>query len=156
MGVNIQIRYAYADDIEAMTELLSELFEIEDDFVIDTAKQQRGLELLLQKPDAKVLVATHLNRVIGMVSMQSLISTACGERVGLIEDMIVNTDFRRKGIGKRLFESMLEEADQLGYARVSLAADRRNDTALDFYRTFGFEASNMGLIYRNSHLPLVP
>ena len=149
MGVDIQIRYAYADDIEAMTGLLSELFAIEDDFIIDSAKQREGLELLLQKPDAKILVATYSDHVIGMLSMQSLISTACGTRVGLIEDMIVSSEFRRRGIGRLLLDSMIEEAVQLGYVRLSLGADRRNDAALDFYKTFEFKSSNMGLLYRN-------
>ncbi|MDD2266909.1 GNAT family N-acetyltransferase [Sulfuricurvum sp.] len=149
MDADIQIRYAYAEDIEAMTELLSELFAIEDDFLIDPAKQKQGLELLLQKPDAKVLIATDSNRIIGMVSMQCLISTAGGARVGLIEDMIITFEYRGMGIGSLLLDSMIEEAGELGYARLSLAVDRRNDAALDFYKRFEFKSSNMGLLYRN-------
>jgi GNAT superfamily N-acetyltransferase len=149
MDVDIQIRNAFADDIDAMNGLLSELFTIEDDFIINSAKQQQGLELLLQKPDAKILVATHLDRVVGMVSMQSLISTASGARVGLIEDMIVTHDLRGKGIGKLLLSAMIEESEQLGYVRLSLGADRRNDAAFEFYKRFEFKSSNMGLMYRS-------
>jgi ribosomal protein S18 acetylase RimI-like enzyme len=149
MGVDIQVRNAFAEDIDAMVGLLFELFSIEDDFSIDPDKQLRGLQLLLQKPDAKVLVATHLDCVIGMVSMQSLISTASGARVGLIEDMVVTSEFRGMGIGKRLLASMMEEAQELGYTRVSLGADRRNDAALEFYKRFEFMSGNMGLMYRS-------
>jgi GNAT superfamily N-acetyltransferase len=148
MDADIQIRNAFADDIDAMNGLLSELFTIEDDFTINPAKQQEGLELLLQKQDAKILVATHLDRVVGMVSMQSLISTASGARVGLIEDMIVTHDLRGKGIGKLLLSAMIEESEQLGYVRLSLGADRRNDVAFEFYKRFEFHSSNMGLMYR--------
>lgn len=142
------IRRASFNDIPAMAGLLGELFGIEDDFLIDTDKQIRGLTLLLQNSAATVLVAEVEERVIGMVSMQSLISTAMGEKVGLIEDMIVTADFRGKGIGRLLLMGMIEESERLGYGRLSLGADRRNSPALCFYKTFGFETSNMGLMYR--------
>jgi ribosomal protein S18 acetylase RimI-like enzyme len=142
------VRKAHYTDISAMAQLLSELFTIEDDFIIDTDKQIRGLQLLLQHPDTTVLVAETSGHLIGMVSMQPLISTAMGERVGLIEDMIVTSDFRRMGIGKSLLGAMIEESKRLGYVRLALGADKRNESAIDFYQTFGFETSNMGLMYR--------
>ncbi len=131
-----------------MAVLLKELFSIEDDFVIDTQKQIRGLSLLLKTPNALLYVAKYKNRVIGMISMQRLVSTAMGENVGLIEDLIVNTDFRRRGVGRLLLQSVIHKSEHLGYARLSLGADGRNHTAIGFYRAFGFEPSNMGLMYR--------
>ncbi|MCX6074898.1 MAG: GNAT family N-acetyltransferase [Campylobacterales bacterium] len=144
------IRQANYNDISAMAQLLSELFTIEDDFVIDTNKQICGLQLLLQHSDTIVLVAETSEHLIGMVSMQPLISTAMGEWVGLIEDMIVTSDFRRMGIGKLLLGAMIEESKRLGYGRLALGADIRNESAIAFYRTFGFETSNMGLMYFTS------
>jgi len=94
------------------------------------------------------LVAEISGCVIGMVSMQSLISTVTGGKVGLIEDMIISEDFRHKGVGTLLLSAMIDVSQQLGFQRLSLGADRRNDSALAFYRTFGFETSNMGLMYR--------
>lgn len=149
MGVEIHIRNAYAEDIGDMAGLLGELFAIEDDFTIDPLKQTQGLELMLQKPDAKILVAVHENRVVGMITMQSLISTAIGAHVGLIEDMIVSAEFRGMGIGKRLLAAMIEESEQLGYERLSLGTDRRNESAVCFYEGIGFKMSNMGLMYRS-------
>lgn len=142
------IRRASSSDIPAMAGLLGELFGIEDDFFIDTDKQIRGLQLLLHHPDSVVIVAVMEERLIGMISMQCLISTVMGEKVGLIEDVIVTADFRGKGIGRLLLGGMIEESERLGYGRLSLGADRRNTSALRFYKTFGFETSNMGLMYR--------
>jgi GNAT superfamily N-acetyltransferase len=144
----MMIRRASFPDIPAMAGLLGELFGIEDDFFIDTDKQIRGLQLLLQNADAVVLVAVMEERLVGMVSMQCLISTVVGEKVGLLEDMIVTSEFRGKGIGRLLLRGIIEESERLGYGRLSLGADRRNTPALHFYKTFGFETSNMGLMYR--------
>jgi len=148
----MKIRHADYNDISAMAQLLSELFTIEDDFIIDTDKQIRGLQLLLQNHDATILVAEASHRVVGMISMQSLISTAMGERVGLIEDMIVTADFRRMGIGKLLLGAMIKESQRLGYARLTLGADIRNELAINFYQTFGFDMSNMELMYKSIEL----
>ncbi|MDP3265727.1 MAG: GNAT family N-acetyltransferase [Sulfuricurvum sp.] len=148
MADNIIIRKAHYADIQPMAILLEELFTIEDDFVIDTQKQIRGLSLLLKTPNAFLYLAKHKNRVIGMITMQRLVSTAMGENVGLIEDLIVNSDFRRRGVGRLLLQNVIHKSEQLGYARLSLGADRRNDTAIGFYRAFGFEPSNIGLMYR--------
>ena len=149
MDGSINIRKAQLDDATWMAKLLGELFAIEDDFSIDSEKQIRGLQLLLETDHCCVLVAETFGQVIGMISMQGVISTAMGERVGLIEDMIVTHEFRGQGIGKQLLMTMIEESKLLGYTRLSLAADKRNDAASDFYRTLGFESSNMRLLYRH-------
>ncbi|MDP1784434.1 MAG: GNAT family N-acetyltransferase [Sulfuricurvum sp.] len=144
----IIIRTAQNDDVKHMAGLLAELFSIEDDFVIDRDTQILGLQLLLETSYSTVLVAQMDHCVVGMVSMQCFISTAVGGKVGLIEDMIVTRDFRRMGIGGMLLKAMIHTSEDLGYARLSLGADMRNHTAIALYRTFGFETSNMGLMYR--------
>jgi len=153
VGAEITIREAHHDDVGVMAGLLVELFLIEDDFSIDIEKQIRGLELLLETDSCLIVVAEISGQVIGMISMQGLISTAVGERVGLIEDMIVSHEYRRIGVGRLLLGSVLEHANNFGYGRITLGADRRNDSAIAFYQTFGFEMSNMGLMY---YLPLAP
>jgi len=142
------IRHATYKDIPEMANLLSELFTIEDDFIVDTEKQSRGLKLLLDIPGAVVLVAEADECVVGMVSMQSLVSTAMGERVGLIEDMIVTQSYRGKKIGSSLLEALIAESENKQYGRLSLGADNRNSGAIAFYQKYGFTTSHMGLMYR--------
>ncbi|MDP3464796.1 MAG: GNAT family N-acetyltransferase [Sulfuricurvum sp.] len=153
MDANVTIRKAKSNDVPAMAGLLAELFAIEDDFIIDRDKQIRGLQLLLQYQGSIIVVAEISNRVIGMISMQSLISTAMGERVGLIEDMIVSHEYRGIGVGRLLLGSMIEHAHILGYGRIALGADKRNISAITFYQKFEFEMNNMGLMY---YLPRAP
>jgi len=142
------VRHADYKDIPEMANLLSELFAIEDDFTVDAEKQVRGLQLLLDTPSAVVLVAESDERVVGMVSMQSLVSTAIGERVGLIEDMIVTQSYRGKGIGSSLLEALIAESANKKYGRLALGADSRNSGAIAFYQKYGFTTSHMGLMYR--------
>jgi ribosomal protein S18 acetylase RimI-like enzyme len=153
MDDSLSIRLAYSDDISAMVKLLGELFSIEDDFTIDTEKQFRGLELLLQSPQSIILVAEIDNNIVGMITLQRVISTAMGEYVGIIEDVIVTQECRGLGIGTKLLESAIDEADRREWGRLALGVDLRNTKAIGFYKKYGFESSHMGLMY---YLPRVP
>jgi N-acetylglutamate synthase-like GNAT family acetyltransferase len=113
----MMIRRACYDDIDTMAGLLSELFAIEDDFSIDIEKQSRGLKLLLDTPSAILLVVESKEGVIAMASLQTLISTAMGEKVGLIEDVIVTEAYRGTGTGKALLEALIAESDSTGLKR---------------------------------------
>lgn len=46
--------------------------------------------------------------IVGMATIQTLISTAEGGRVGLVEDVVVDESFRGKGIGKLLLAGIEE------------------------------------------------
>lgn len=145
----MNIRHAVAADIDNMVSLLEELFAIEDDFPIDRFAQRQGLELLLKDPEAIVLVAEEMGNVVGMATMQRLVSTAAGGYVGLIEDVVVAGSFRGEGIGTQLLESLIEESDKKNYLRLALAADERNIRAIAFYEHYGFHVGRMGMMYRN-------
>lgn len=130
----LNIRVAQKTDIPAMANLLSELFAIEVDFQIDLEKQQRGLALLFDSEQAVIFIAEFENQIIGMCSLQILISTAQGSKVGLIEDVIVTKNHQKQGVGKQLLEAVKSWAIQQGLTRLQLLADKTNQPALDFYR----------------------
>ena len=134
----ILIRDAVADDIPAMVELLAQLFSIEQDFVPDAEKQGRGLALLLAQPGAHLMVAEREGRVVGMISVQMLISTAEGGAVGLVEDLVVGEGHRGEGIGGRLLRGMEARARETGLSRLQLLADMDNTSALEFYTRRGW------------------
>lgn len=131
---DVLIRQARADDIEAMVALLQDLFGMEKDFSCDPSKQRQGLQLLLARQhDARVYVVEHRGRVVGMCSLQKLVSTAEGGHVGLIEDVVVEPSFRCRGLGGALLAAMETWAQAQGMSRLQLLADRNNDPALNFY-----------------------
>ncbi len=130
----INLRAAEFGDIEALILLLAELFAIEADFQVDSKKQRAGLELLLNSDDGQIFVAQNeVGQIVGMCSVQILISTAEGAKVGLLEDLIVSATYRGQGIGKQLLQHLERWAQQQGLTRLQLLADKHNQPALDFY-----------------------
>jgi GNAT superfamily N-acetyltransferase len=140
MHMNFSVRRATSDDILAMCDLLCDLFSMESDFCADSQKQAAGLSLLLADRSglSAVLVAEKGDEIVGMCSVQTLISTAQGGPAGLLEDLIVRKDHRGNGIGTRLLSEIFRWCDTKNISRLQLLRDLDNETALKFYAGNGW------------------
>jgi len=134
--MNVKIREATMADVGELIELLYELFAIESDFTFDKAKQYRGLQLMLQEGNNKRVWVAEADdrRVVGMCTVQVLISTAEGGEVGLVEDVVVNKQFRCLGIGRLLLKEMEKWASDAKLLRLQLLTDKTYLPAIQFYK----------------------
>jgi GNAT superfamily N-acetyltransferase len=139
----VSIRRAEFKDLEALTRLLEELFSIEEDFRVDRSKQRRGLERMLDNPAGSLWAAEADGKVIGICSGQLLMSTAEGGPSVLVEDVVVESPWRGRGVGKGLVRSVSQWANEQGAARLQLLADRTNYSALAFYEHLGWEKTQL-------------
>ena len=147
MKRGITIEEAGEDDLEAMAHLLSILFAIEQDFEIDYEKQLSGITKLYHSQGKNLLVAKYEGEVVGMVTMQRLISSAEGDYIGQIEDLVVKEAYRKMGVGSRLINKMRAIAQEYGYKRIQLAADEDNANALRFYTRRGFHQTHLKMYH---------
>jgi GNAT superfamily N-acetyltransferase len=143
--MSVLIRPARTADIPQMGGLLSELFSIEADFCPDSQKQAKGLSLLLSDTSGSsiVLVAEKDDEIIGICSVQTLISTAEGGPVGLLEDLIVRKDHRGNGIASKLLSEIFRWCDTKNISRIQLLRDLDNERALKFYAGNGWNETRL-------------
>lgn len=137
----ICVRVAREEDVKAMCDLLAQLFSKEVEFTPDAKVQAKALHMILEEKTGAILVATCKEKVVGMVNLLDTISTALGDKVILLEDMIVHEDFRNQHIGSKLLSKALEYAKENGYLRVTLLSDEDNEKAHEFYKRHGFSES---------------
>lgn len=138
------IERATPHDIPALSNLLATLFAQEAEFTPNLEANQRGLAKIINDPGiGAILVARKGHQVIGMVNLLFTISTALGEPVALLEDMVVFPDARGQGIGSQLLTEAIAFARQQGCQRITLLTDHDNLTAQGFYAKQGFTRSNM-------------
>ena len=140
----VNIRKATQNDIDAMASLLYQLFSIEEDFTFDETKQKRGLELLIRSTESAVAFVAELEgKVLGMLTAQTNISTAEGKKAAVLEDMIIEKNYRQQGIGKKLMQTMELWAKEQGISRLQLLADKTNAPALLYYEKLGWNTTKM-------------
>ena len=132
-------------DIADLVHLLSVLFSIEKDFIPDSAKQQKGLQLLIKNQHtATIQVArNNANKVVGMVSAQLVISTAQGATSAWVEDMVIDEAYSGHGIGKQLLYNTLTWAKNKGATRAQLLVDIENFEAVGYYQHLNWEATQL-------------
>ena len=111
----------------------------EPDEITITVEQEIGfIESKLHAEREFMLVATLEGKHIGNCSLMSSgpykrYSHRCGVAIALYQE------YCGCGIGKRIMQSVLEAAKQLGYEQVELEVVSNNIGAIEMYRKLGFE-----------------
>jgi len=138
------VEKANLEDIPQLCELLGLLFTQEVDFQPDVAKQSAGLRQIIEHPEVgSILVLRDAATVVGMVNVLYTISTACGGRAAIFEDMAVRPEARNSGAGSLLLSTAIDLARAEGCLRITLLTDRTNTSAIRFYLRHGFLLSEM-------------
>jgi len=134
--MSINIRTAVALDCPALLELIHELALYEKAPEEVTVTLQEFLDAGFgDQPVWKAFVAETDDRIVGFALYYIRYSTWKGCRLYL-EDFIVTEDYRGKGIGKILFERVMQEARDKGYNGMSWQVLDWNAPALNFYNKY--------------------
>jgi GNAT superfamily N-acetyltransferase len=145
---NINIRAATKKDVSIILKFIKELakFEKLTHQVVATEKQLR-VTLFGKKPIAKVLIAEINEKAVGFLLYFYNYSTFLGRPGIYIEDLYVNPQYRKKGIGISLMKYCIKIAKEQGCTRVEWAALTWNP-ARRFYKKLGAKPLNDWVLYR--------
>ena len=147
---NISFRKAEIEDIAVLCELLWELFSQEVEFTPNREIQEKALKKIIEdKNIGDIFVAVKENKVVAMVNVLYTISTALGEKVAILEDMVVFKEFKNQKIGSSLIKFTLDYLKRNSFKRVTLLTDSDNFNAHNFYKKYGFIESSM-VVFRKS------
>ena len=131
-------------DIPELVELLKSLFEQEAEFEPNSETQSKALsKIILDSKIGIILIAKDDDKILGMVNLLFTESTALGSKVALLEDMVILSSSRGRGIGSQLIDYAISEAKKAGCKRITLLTDIENTKAQSFYQKKGFVKSKM-------------
>jgi GNAT superfamily N-acetyltransferase len=134
--MDVNIRFAVKEDCVRLLELIHELavYEKAPEEVTVTLQEfeQAGFG---QSPVWKAFVAENNGTIVGFALYYTRYSTWKGCRLYL-EDFIVTENQRGNGIGKRLFDSVVNEAKEKGYNGMVWQVLDWNEPAINFYNKY--------------------
>ena len=134
--MNINIRPALKDDCPRLLELVQELatYERAPDEV--TVTLQHFIESGFgEKPVWWAFVAEVQGEVVGFALYYIRYSTWKGQAMYL-EDILITNEWRGKGIGKLLFDRLIEEAKEKKFNRIIWQVLDWNEPAINFYKKY--------------------
>lgn len=132
----ITIRTGRKEDLPGVLELIRELAEYER----APHEVENTLELMEEdgfgkNPIYGFLVAEEDRRIIGLSLYYFRYSTWKG-RMLYLEDLIVTQSHRKQGVGKKLFDATIGEAQRTGSRGMIWQVLEWNEPAFEFYRKY--------------------
>jgi GNAT superfamily N-acetyltransferase len=134
--MEITIRRAVKDDCPRLLELVKELAEYErapGEVTVTLAHfTESGFG---EKPVWWAFVAEVDKRIVGFALYYVRYSTWKGQAMYL-EDIIITNEMRGKGIGRLLFDRLIEEAREKKFNRIIWQVLEWNEPAINFYKKY--------------------
>ena len=133
-----QARLVYVDSGELVADARMLFQEYEQAIGVDLCFQGFARELAtLPKPyvapDGRLVLALRDAEVAGCAALRRI-----GDGVAELKRLYVRPAFRGRGLGKRLVDTLLEDARTIGYRAVRLDTLPTMREAIALYRTLGF------------------
>jgi len=135
------IRPAAAEDEQSLLRMMGSLAEQEPGaYFFDEAVVREVLRKLLVSPDlGRAWVFLDEETLVGYIVLTFGYSFEYHGRDSFIDELYIEPQYRRQGIGKRAMQFVEERARELGVNAIHLEVDQGNDPAAELYRRSGYD-----------------
>lgn len=137
---DLQVRPARQRDVRNLVDLVLAYIDFYDRPRPERRRVRWLIQQLLEHPSwGKQFVACKDGQMVGFATLYYTFSTLRARRVAILNDLFVAPDFRRLGVGARLFETCSAHVREKGYAHMEWVTAADNRQAQAFYERLGAE-----------------
>lgn len=130
----MEIRKFTINDLDDVFELLNQLYE-------NKLKYESFREIYISKlndENSYYIVATENDKVIGVLTSELQVKLHRAKKQSFVEDLIVDKDYRNKGVGKALLQNAVDYAKNNDCEVIELTSYIDNENAHRFYENNNF------------------
>ncbi|MBI4344267.1 MAG: GNAT family N-acetyltransferase [Euryarchaeota archaeon] len=138
MTETLEIREATEGDLPFLLALYEQL-HLEKGLGLSLKEARRIFERIRRNPDYRIYIAAADGKIIGTFSLLIMENLAHrGAPMGFVENVVVDMDWRGKGVGRRLMEFGMDRSRGRGCYKVTLSSRLEREVAHRFYESLGF------------------
>ena len=149
--MNIIVRYATADDYDAINDLAYQLqkehVKMNPNFYKDTKEVIKKSDYMESVKNNEILVSVVKNNIVGYLEYEIIsyddTRLSKGEKVLRIDSLIVDENFRGNRISVKLLDKVRGIGVTKGCDRILLSVNSKNLQAIKVYEKYGFIADDI-------------
>lgn len=139
-SARVEIREAKARDLSVLLRMMRSLAEHPPAIPFDEDEVRAALDKFLGYAELGQAWLLWLGeKPVGYVILTLGYSFEFRGRDAFIDELYIEPEFRRRGLGRRALEFLEEKARASGVNALHLEVDRGNDPAMELYRRSGYE-----------------
>ena len=147
--LNFKVRDAKISDINSIMELYEEIMDFHTNFenllieknAATKRREEKNILDSIKNPNTKVLLALINNRVIGyfIAVIKKKHSFLKYKKRGSIEDAYIMKYYRRRGLGKKVFNELIGWFKKRGVGHIGVCVNAQNKIGINAWERFGFK-----------------
>ncbi len=114
---------------------------------LDKRQQLRLVDGLANHPSSFVLFALYQQQIVGLATCFINFSTFKVKPYINLHDIVINQQYRGKGLGRLLLEELINISEQRKYCKISLEVREDNKVAQNLYRSLGFKECSPNMYF---------
>ena len=133
----LSLRVATRHDLPRILDLYARAL---DGKALAVADAERLFERIRSYPDYQLYLAEYGDRLAGTFSLLIMDNLGeCGTPSGIVEDVVVEPEVQRHGVGRAMMEHAMAICRQKGCYKMMLSSNLARSGAHAFYESLGFE-----------------
>ena len=135
----VEIREATAQDLPAILSLYAQA-DMGNGKILATEQAKRIFQRIQSYPDYRIYVATVGEKIVGTFALLVMDNLAhVGAPSGIVEDVVVQTGWQGKGVGKKMMQFAMDRCRKRGCYKLALSSNIKRAAAHRFYESLGFK-----------------